>query len=68
VHSDTGHWHADEDSGDADALVTIPGVVAVRALSRGVALDELWEQLVITGDVSLARGALDTFLPLLVQP
>ena len=46
----------------------MPRVVAVRALSRGVALDELWEQLVITGDASLARGALDTFLPLLIQP
>jgi len=63
-----GRWHVDGDSGDADALVTIPVVVAVRALSRGVALDELWDQLVITGDASLARGALDTFLPLLIQP
>jgi uncharacterized protein (TIGR03083 family) len=68
VHRDGDRWQAHDGGDAADALVTVPRAAAVPALSRGVALDELWEQLVITGDASLARGALDTFLPLLIQP
>jgi uncharacterized protein (TIGR03083 family) len=63
-----GRWAVDEGSGDLDALVVVPRAMAVPALSRGVSLDELWDGLVITGDPSLARGALAVFLPLLVRP
>jgi uncharacterized protein (TIGR03083 family) len=68
VQRDEDCWRARDGGEDVDALVTLPAAVAVPALSRGVALDELWEQLVITGDDALARGALDVFLPLLIQP
>src|SRR3954470_11218314 len=36
LRADDGRWRAEEGGDGADALVTIPGVVAVRALSRGV--------------------------------
>ncbi len=68
VRHGADRWRVDEDGADVDALVTIPRGAAVPALSRGMALDELWDQLVISGDASLAQGALDVFLPLLVQP
>jgi uncharacterized protein (TIGR03083 family) len=68
VLRDDGGWRAEDGGDGADALVTVPRAVAVPALSRGVALDELWDQLAITGDSELARGALDVFLPLLIQP
>jgi hypothetical protein len=68
VRRDDGAWSAHDDDGDVGALVTIPQVAVVPALSRGVSLDEVWEQVALTGDEALARGALDAFLPLLVQP
>ena len=68
VWRDDDRWRAHDGGDDADALVTVPRAATVPALSHGVALDELWEQLVIAGDASLARGALEVFLPLLVQP
>jgi hypothetical protein len=68
VRRDGDQWRVDERDDGCDARVSVPRTVAVPALSRGVALDELWDQLVIAGDAALARGALDTFLPLLVQP
>jgi uncharacterized protein (TIGR03083 family) len=68
VRRDGDGWRAHDGGDDTDALVTVPRTAAVPALSRGIALDELWEQLVITGDASLARRALDVFLPLLIQP
>jgi hypothetical protein len=68
VARDDDRWQTVEGGGDADARVTVPRAAAVPALSRGLSLDELWDQLVVTGDVELARGALDVFLPLLIRP
>jgi hypothetical protein len=68
IRRDDDRWSAHDGSDETDASVTVPSAVAVPALSRGVALDELWEQLATTGDAALARTALDVFLPLLVQP
>jgi uncharacterized protein (TIGR03083 family) len=68
VSRDAGGWQAGEGGDAGNARVTVPRAVAVPALSRGAALGELWDQLVITGDEPLARRALDVFLPLLVQP
>jgi uncharacterized protein (TIGR03083 family) len=68
VSRDDSGWQAAEGGDACCARVTVPRTVAVPALSRGVALGELWDQLVLTGDEPLARRALDVFLPLLVQP
>lgn len=68
VRRDGDRWQVDEGGDEPDARVTLPQVVAVPALSRGLALDELWDQLAIDGDTALARGALEVFLPLLVRP
>jgi uncharacterized protein (TIGR03083 family) len=61
-------WDVDEGGDGGAAAVRVPRCIAVRALSRGVTLEELQDQLVVTGDGELARGALDVFLPLLIQP
>jgi hypothetical protein len=59
-----------EANGDqpATAQISVPSAATVALLSRGISHEEVVAALAISGDESLARGAIEIVAPLLGVP
>ncbi len=70
VERETDRWAVLEGSADrtATARISVSPSDAVAMLSRGIAHDEVVGRLTITGDATLASGALDIIAPLFGPP
>ena len=61
-------WEVFEGAVSPATRISVPPAATVAMLSRGVTADDAATNLVVDGDETLARGAIDIIMPLLGRP